>query len=589
MMFQSKQRVLVLLEIPLIVVILCQLWYKPFPLWVYLLASVLLGLILAISIHAFSQHRVFIFLQMLLLAVLVRNVYYMATHYSVIPLGDAYGEYGAMRAYLQQGRVFIIPDPGGYEGYLTGFNYSGWPGIQLLAIPLSFICNITPFNTTLILPWIFFLGMFLFAYLLLTKMEQDLHLNKRVTSFALLVMATFPFLMWPPAFAHQDMGTFLLMAIFYLLYKQLTVRSFSGSALLIVFIFALTVAHHYTSFVAVMYFFLLSFLILVGRYLSTRVKWGLLPRAGLRIPFFTLAMIAVILLFMWWNSYAVWIWPKVAQILTHTIDVLKRVAFSPPVWEVQYPAHLIPGWAPPLLLLRDIAMLVPAIPGFILLCLRKTDAISKIFIVYSLVTAAVLFLFDTFVAWVTYYRMIFLFAPFIALCIAISYDKLYEVLKGKWRNLSTGLVVAVVVLFVFSSLTGQWAHRFTLAHFYDPEVSSVEVGEHSTRWRQVGEFLDEYMNYGEIDKVVTDDIYALSLALPAEQLSKIRAMQLKGADRTAETVVVAFRDLRPPGYSWIGYPHWMDPEFEESKFRLEMEEDFNLIYNDGWSKVWQFK
>ena len=405
-------------------------------------------------------------------------------------------------------------------------------------------------------------------------------------------MATFPFLMWPPAFAHQDMGTSLLMAIFYLLYKsykQLSFRSVSNSTLLILLFFALVVTHHYTSFIAAVYLFLFPILILASKPLSTRVKTGFLRKAGLRTPFFTLAMIAVILLFMWWNSYAVWIWAKVGSVFTHTIDVLKRVAFSPPVWEVQYPAHLIPGWAPPLLLLRDIAMLVPAIPGFILLCLRKTDAISKIFIVYSLVTAAVLFLFDTFVAWVTYYRMIFLFAPFIALCIAISYDKLYEVLKGKWRNLSTGLVVAVVVLFVFSSLTGQWAHRFTLAHFYDPEVSWVEAGEHSTNWREVGEFLDEHMNYEEVDKIVTDDIYNLSLALPVERLGKIRSMQFKGADRTAETIVVAFRELRLPVFAGTGYPHWIDPEFEESKFRREMEEDFNLIYSDGWSKVWRHK
>lgn len=89
--------------------------------------------------------------------------------------------------------------------------------------------------------------------------------------------------------------------------------------------------------------------------------------------------------------------------------------------------------------------------------------------------------------------------------------------------------------------------------------------------------------------MVTDHIYNLSLVLPVEQLAKIRAMQLKGADRTAETMVVAFRDLGPSGYLWIGWAHWMDPEFEEPRFRQELEENFNLIYSDGWSKVWRFK
>lgn len=510
----------------------------------------------------------------------------MATHYSVIPLGDAYAEYGAMRAYLEQGRVFTFSATGGYSSWLTGDIYSGWPGLQLLAIPLSQISNIAPFHITLILPWIFFLGAFLFAYLLLTKIQQDLHLNKRVTNFALLVMATLPFFMLPPTFEHQDMATFLLMAIFYLLYKQFMARLAIWSALLIVFIFALVITHHFTSFMAVAYLFLFSILILASKPLSTIVKTDFLRKAGARASFFTLGMIAAVLLFMWWNSYALWIWPKAAALLTQTVDMLKGLRFSPPVWGVEYPARLIPGWAPPLLLLRDIAMLVPAIPGFILLCLRKTDALSKILIVYSLVSAAVLFFFDTFVARVTHYRMIFLFAPFVALCIAVSYDKLYEVLKNKWRYLSTGLVTAVVVLFVFSSLTGQYAHRFTLAHFYDPEVSWLEAGEHSTKWREVGEFLDEHMNYEEVDKVVTDSIYNLSLVLPVEQLGKIRAMQLKGSDRTAETIVVAFRELRLE-YMGVGYSHQMDPEFEESKFRQEMEEDFNLIYNDGWSKVWR--
>ena len=585
---RKKGKVLLLLEIPLILVIICQAWYKPFPLWVYLLASALLGVLIGYSIIKGRQHQGFIILQLFLLAILVRSIYYLATHYSVLPFGDAYGQYQVAAAYSQYDKALIISGGG-------PSSYAGWPGLHLLAIALSRICNVDLLHIAIALPWIFVVGWFLFSYLLLKRIEQDLHLREEVTNFALLALATISCVYIPPMFTQLDIGIFLLTVTFYLAYKQFSQPSPANSFLLLIIIAALVVTHHYTSFVAVVYLASLSSLALGGKYLATKKQPGFLRGAKSSTSLSIVGVIGAIFLALWWTSYSTLLLSPGTELLPGSVtaaifpSALQQAIVGVDVWPANYSASLMSGWALIVLALRNIAIYIPALIGFALLCLKRSEKPQWFFLIYSLIVAGAMFFVECFVTHVASYRPVPLFMPFAVLCVGMFYDEL----RNKWRHhSSTIFLIAMAALLVFSSLVGLWANRYIPAHLYDPKVSWVEAGEHPVDWQRLKGFFDEHVAYEDVNQFLADDHFILTLILPSEQWDKIQYIGLRNASLSSNTMVVALMGLSTKSYMMVqGQTTYAayDPDFNEVEFKQEVNEKCNLIYNDGKFRLWRGK
>jgi len=293
--------------------------------------------------------------------------------------------------------------------------------------------------------------------------------------------------------------------------------------------------------------------------------------------------------FVWWSNYATVIWHHVDDRITAFIDTIRLLQFRPSVptsWEFNLPPALAPAWAPVLLYMRDAITYLATILGFVLLWRKVRNIPAKFFIILSLLIAAVPLSIDALfgIGVGLEYRGIYIFMPFIAVCAGIFYHSI----SRKWRPWSTGLLAAVIIIFVFSSLTGMWGHRYVPAHLYDPAVSWVEAGEHPSGWQRLQGFFDEHMAYDDLDHILTDDWYPLSLVLPLEHCEKLQVINFLETSLSGETLTVAYRDLDTTSYMMQGWPSDYDLEFDEDEFRAEVATNCNLVFSSSWGvRIWR--
>jgi len=611
-MIEHKERLIFILEVPVTFIILHQVWNKAFPVWVYIAASAFLGIFIAIAICTGKYRRPFVFVQLLLLFLVIRNVYPMASHYSVLPFGDPYGQYGVVRAFLQQNDAAIVHL--GVEWPATWLtNYSAWPGIQLLAIAVHRVCNFDAYTVALALPWVFAIVWFLLAYLLTSRLVRDLGLSEKVGNFALVVMVTSPFLLMPLLFKYTELALAYFTTILYLIYRGIITRSPSGSftIMFVILAGALVITHHHSAIISILYLVLFSSLGLVGKYLSSKTRSVLFPRPPPTIWPFAMAAIMFALLSLWVGLYATTFWPTLSSTAERSIEVLIPGVVTPEVLTpsavedsaevlttgapklelfvrmtyVPLLVSLTPRWLLWLLLIREIVTYAPAIVGFILLWRKRIAALQKSFIIYSLAAAGVLFSIGLFITGLSSFRLIFMFAILIALSVAVF----YHAPKSKATHVFSGLRIVVVILLVFTSLLGLWGHRYAPVHLYDPSVSWVQAGDHPVGWTRMDRFFDKYVNYEDVDRIASDDWFVLSLIMPIDQFEKARPIErMKSGDHT-DTFVMEFRELNTHSYITVDEPERYAPEFTEVNFRQKLEMTYNLIYNDNQFRLWRFK
>ena len=212
--------------------------------------------------------------------------------------------------------------------------------------------------------------------------------------------------------------------------------------------------------------------------------------------------------------------------------------------------------------------------GFGLLWLKKPDVPTKFFVLFSLAAGGLIAIIGYLaVPMDLILRIASLFAPFIALCFALS----CLWLASRWRY-APNAVAIVLALLVFTALIAPWGSLWAPVHFYDPEVSRLQAGEHSTNWRHVDSFFDEHVDYVNVSQLQTDDILILSLIVPSGELSKTRSMQLTTVSISGNTMVV--------GLKYLGTPV-APARYVELESRLKAETGYALIYNDGDHSIWR--
>lgn len=578
------------LEMCLAIVLAYQLWTKAFPFEVYLLAAGALAMLVGLALWLYQRSRLFVFGQVLLVSLLIMSVYYLATHYSVLPWGDPYNQYWVFATSAEQGQVPLAAQLD--RPYAVPEFYSGWPAIHILGMTVAETPDLSPLAVAMFLPWVLFLVLFLFAYLLLKGVVDDLGAHEGLIGLGLLILVTSPFLGaggLPPAYEYQYMAAALITMVFYLSHKRLGKSSPATSLVYLLAVLGLVITHHYTSFVAVLYLaFLAATFVVVQVFRAFSNRSSHTESNQPVSPFVILAALSAVIVFLWWDEVSTSIWPRIGGFLNRVAEIMRQGAAEPSVWETLYP-YPSPPWAVALLWTRNILMFGGAALGLILIVRQRWPAgRTQAFIVGSLLALSIPALPDAAFGFAgPPYRAVGIFMPFLALAAAFFYLRLGPWL-GKLKGGFGAIVPIVLALFVFSALVGQWAHQYVPRHLYDPSVSLAEGGEHPPEWRRLDQFLDASVSYDEVETFVTDESFVMGLILPVDQWPKIAVVGTRKADVSSQSLVVAFRGLETASYIiQESRPAFLLPDFDSSRFQREVERGLNRIYDDGEFQTWR--
>jgi hypothetical protein len=582
------QKVILLINALCVFVISLCLWEKILLPYSYIFTVIVLAVLLAFSIVKDGVNSKIVIFQLFLIFFLIRNVFYLSTK-NVIPFGDAYWDYAVEKTFLQQGQITTIegivrPTEAGGISQLTW--YSGWPFLHTFGISFSFITGLDPVYLNLILSNFLGLISFVFIYLTLEKFRVKMNLPKGITFIALLLYIITPeAIFWQMQFVRQSFALVLLIPIIYFLYI-LTCEKPERKYYFILglLILSLVFSHHVTALILALFLLIFPILNIIGNVISgwRKLKWIYSPiNSKLFLGFGGLAFIAM---FLWWLRNSTTIIPTItSRIILFFENFGMERAFSAGL-APQYPSIIRPFWVPLLLGLRDLLIYVPAAIGFVILWRKQSDP-PKFFISYSLLSFGILFIVNV-VFSIEPLRIILFMAPFLAFLSSLVYNRIQQISKNRGKI----ILFSGLVLLVFSSFMGLWAHSFAPIHLYDPSVNPVEIGEATPDFMRLKPFFENYINMSNFEEVRADVIARLVYLLDPEEFDKIKSLPAENLDQIdrEDALICSFNDLNL--YLYYGYI-WSPIEASEAKvIQKELNEyinnNFNRIYSDGSSILW---
>ena len=570
------------------------LWFKISLPITYYLMILSLAIIFLLQLEFTKKRRTSFFIFSLILAVLfMRNVYYIATNYSIIPFGDGNWDYGVVKTFLSEGQAYVINEQNP-ELVLLNW-YSGWPLLHILAVCLYQVSGINAYQVALFLPSVIGTCSLAFVYLLIDKMRKFLKLSSEVTGLALFLYSVSPeALFWTIQFVRQNLGILFLVITLYFFYRSWTKPEDRKYQVLTAFsAITLIMVHHFTSFVLVLYLLLFSVLLILGKYLSRtrfgkRLFWEL-PNVAVARMLSGLGLISLVFLFAWWSDYGTTIWPTVTSGITRFVRILTgimQIEYLPSA--ASYPIVLTPMWVRTMAILRDAFIYVAAILGLIVVIMKFSNTPHKFFVTYSTLIFGLIFVIDNFVFRQETYRLITLALPFLSLLGAILYE--YAKNKLKWTK-HIPVISLIMAFLLFYSFIGLWGHSFAPLHLYDPSINAIEVGERNTDFVRAGKFFVEAIPIDRFQIIGVDDYAPLIRFLNTSDYSKILRLNSEyvESEPSSNELIGAFKDLFIYVYYGRGFSLIKDPQ-ESSQVRYQLydrlAEQHNRIYDDGRYRFW---
>jgi len=574
------------LEIVLIFLIAYCLLYKVFLPTSYFMAIALLTILLVFQIVK-NGHNNFLVFQMALLYLLIRNIYYLATNYSVIPFIDANWDYGVVKTFIENGSISVIIEPNPPATLLTW--YSGWPLMHTLALSLSQISGINAFYVVLLLPSIIGASSFIFVYLFVEKIVKSMRIDAGVTPLALLLYTISPeSVFWSMQFIRQNFGILLFtITLYFVTLLTINPRNRKYKVMAIFFAMSLMVTHHFTSFVMVAYLFLFS---VIGKYLA-KIK---VKNKGFWLPpnlsTTGIALATSAFLFVWVDNFGSIILPTIASGIRGFIEILvgtREIIHLPA--GASYPNILTTPWVLSLLELRDLLLYVPVLFGLLLVTIKASKTPTKFLVINSTLVFGVIFIIDSLFFRIEIFRVVSLSLPFIALLSAFSYNQLRKSLKPIWN---VPIIATVMTVLLLSSFLGLWAHNFEPLHIYDPSINYMEVGERNTDFMRVNEFLNRKLATSRFRIIWADESSSLISLLHPIDYNKIRTLSPSSIGELGshgDELVCVFKGLLL--YAYYAGTYSKIKTLEEAKvFRYELYQylrnNFSQIYDDGKYEFW---
>jgi hypothetical protein len=397
---------------------------------------------------------------------------------------------------------------------------------------------------------------------------------------------------WNTQFVRMSLGLLWLSFLFYFIYLLISQPSYRTRKItLITTLIALSLiaTHHFVSFIAMMFLFLLLILQNLEKHISkTRIGSKLFP-STFYIPTMSLAILMLVCTFLWWDSFGKIIWPTVAAGITRFIHVItgaREIEFFVP--QPHYPAQLTPAWALALVRIRDVAMLVPSLIGMLIFWIKKPRTPARFFMVYAMIAFGLLFIVNDVTFKVEPFRLVTLAMPFIALLTASAYNEIKIRSDRLWKI----ILPAIIILLILTSFLGLWAHSFAPMHLYNPTINASEVGEHADISR-LNDFFNKEIPMDNLKLIWGDDFGSLILLLNTNQLNKIQKLtpdniQKMGAN--GSELFCEFSDLYLYKYYASTYSYIKDPKDARvfaQVIREHLSNNFDRIYDDGSYRFWE--
>ena len=459
--------------------LIISIWTRTSSLTTYIFCSLALSVILAFLILYSDNHKTSVFL-IFLVSMVLTNMYFIFTHFSVTSPGDVTMEYAVINTFAAEDHLFVIESPPDLPWYFSSpLNrmtwYSSWPAFYSFSVVLSDISGVDPYHIVMVLPSFFMTLKFLFVYLFTVHVVKDFSLDKRVIPVSLLIFVFLPeSLYFNFKFVRQNLAIGFFVILVYICYRicsgpnnrQYTIFFWLFSGVLVI-------THHLTSFIYVLYL-----LLLVGLSLILQQKYNIdikITRTAVRV----LAVMAVFILVFW---------GRFSSLLTGSIKAGIKNIFSLSFSESlhNYPSELRPLWVTMLLHARDVVICAGFVAGTYLLVRQFTSKKDKnksllAFILVSLISCFLIFC-ALFVSNRDPLRVLALGIQVFSFVFCLSFFKLRKKVVSFF----------VLVLIGISGFTGLWGHQYAPLHFYSDSVPVKEVEGFLTFDIQKIEALDEF-------------------------------------------------------------------------------------------------
>ena len=197
------------------------------------------------------EREIVAFFATLIFSTLFRMLYYVSTHFSVLPFGDPYGQYGVLEAFSSTSHISLLFPTHifGFQNPLaaSAYQYSQWPGFEVLALAMSRAAGLSLFQTALVFPILLYVAFFILAYALLRKITSRIHFLPNFAAFCLTVSMATPFFEVPPLFKYDFLST-MLVVVGILLVVRIFERPHRKEELeIIVITMAIVVTHNITA------------------------------------------------------------------------------------------------------------------------------------------------------------------------------------------------------------------------------------------------------------------------------------------------------------------------------------------------------
>jgi hypothetical protein len=532
----------------------------------YVLLALAVGVVAGISV-AKSIGSKWIFVHSFVLFVAVRLVYFFATDFKSIPFGDSYWDLAVVKTFLSSNQVSIIEEPLYPPRLMTW--YSSWPLLHTLEATLVQATGISVESIHMFFA-AFISGLtFVFSFLFLRIVSRVLGLESKYLYLAVVLFAVSPeAIFWGLAPTRQELASFLLTMSIFLIAKSLEERKRSYILMTFFCVGALVFTHHFTSAIA------------TGLFAGAAVLY---PPRQLRGTYSVLSLILGISILLWWTGYADIIFETPAfsdlnlDSLNFSLASLRPAA---------YPDLLSPQWLLVLLRARDVILYAAPIVGAAFLVAKRSHPYARFVLMLSAAAAAMLVL-NLSIQSLEPTRVLMMFMPILALFTAVAYSELAK--RGRISvRLNLPILGGLVAFVVCISFIGLWGHDFAPLHLYDNSISGTSVGEHSPTVTDVKQFLNQNVNYSQVDNFVSEFHSSLVQDLPPSQYGKIVELQNTVPVRDSKTVVVSTDNLNVYKY-FAGFFAGIQPQDREAlKSKLqERLSAFNLEYSDGSNKVWR--
>jgi len=622
-----RSQAIITLGLILTTALIILVWNKQPTIYPYVIVATAFAGLVAFSVIGYHMGFVDKFSTLFLIFfvfMLLRNVPFVATHYSALTPVGVTEHYAVINTFSQMDKIFVIP-PSAFSNVLT--MYSSWPLLHTFSLIFADVLGTKIFLLPIVLSTVFSIIGFLFVYLIADRLSTDLRLNKVIVPLSLLFYAVSPeAIYFAFNFANNSLALVFILVELYLLYKYIRHRDGRILALIMLNVIAMVLTHHYTSFVFTAYslsFAGLTFvLVLVSRRAKPRwLGWFTKFRKEAAI-IGIVGLLSASSIFVYWSQVATVMQPLASGVITRITQVItpsvkaetlsiepetpsinpetpsinpETPSINPYIPEGHYPESLTPPWVN-LLWVRDFLIYIPVFFGFGWLFRKRykekasntENSAAFYFLTISLVCFGVFFLFELLVSDVEPYRLPLLILPLIALCSAVAYEKLLS--KGRWQK---WLTFAALVSIIVGSFLGLQGHRNAPIYLYSSAVSAQDFAEPATltsRHYEVQHFISAHALDHEATAIFSDNNYLLYLILHPEEYNKIgRGWRELGSDlhhgiAIGDNLLVI--DFGAQSYNTpYGTITGEEAERLRSQYRAELEPNLNEIYSNGF-EVW---